>query len=242
MKIDLEQIYILESTMRLRYSPLQLRHNLKIFFIALLFVMWFQGFIMGVLPGDFAGERINMILLAILVILYILLYPRKITIKFQNLQYVLAICVYQLTIFMGTKIFYFAIFYTLKYEFRVDFAVSSIKLAYIALFVIWFLTFIVFSVHFRRRLIRGDFREGSALQKKRGNVGLKLSKGMYISIGCFFALILVSRVVGGVMEDVVYCLSFFIGILITLAGVSLFPEHLFTAYCKFKIKEFHIEG
>lgn len=128
--------------------------------------MWFQGFIMGVLPGDFAGERINMILLAILVILYILLYPRKITIKFQNLQYVLAICVYQLTIFMGTKIFYFAIFYTLKYEFRVDFAVSSIKLAYIALFVIWFLTFIVFSVHFRRRLIRGDFREGSALQKK----------------------------------------------------------------------------
>ncbi|HHQ0552337.1 TPA: hypothetical protein ACSK58_002159, partial [Listeria monocytogenes] len=56
-------------------------------------------------------------------------------------------------------------FYTLKYEFRVDFAVSSIKLAYIALFVIWFLTFIVFSVHFRRRLIRGDFREGSALQK-----------------------------------------------------------------------------
>ncbi|EAE6255588.1 hypothetical protein D3H11_14915, partial [Listeria monocytogenes] len=86
MKIDLEQVYILESTMRLRYSPLQLRHNLKIFFIALLFVMWFQGFIMGVLPGDFAGERINMILLAILVILYILLYPRKITIKFQNLQ------------------------------------------------------------------------------------------------------------------------------------------------------------
>lgn len=46
MKIDLEQVYILESTMRLRYSPLQLRHNLKIFFIALLFVMWFQGFIM----------------------------------------------------------------------------------------------------------------------------------------------------------------------------------------------------
>ncbi|HFK0721634.1 TPA: hypothetical protein ACGXPY_002661, partial [Listeria monocytogenes] len=24
-------------------------------------------------------------------------------------------------------------------------------------------------------------------------------------------------------------------------GVSLFPEHLFTAYCKFNFKEFHIE-
>ncbi|MEN0901595.1 hypothetical protein AAHP72_11350, partial [Listeria monocytogenes] len=26
-----------------------------------------------------------------------------------------------------------------------------------------------------------------------------------------------------------------------IAGVSLFPEHLFTAYCKFNFKEFHIE-
>lgn len=37
VKIDLEQIYTLQFTMGLRYRPMQIRHNIKLLLVALLF-------------------------------------------------------------------------------------------------------------------------------------------------------------------------------------------------------------
>ncbi|EGY4483686.1 hypothetical protein JSZ62_001922 [Listeria monocytogenes] len=78
-------------------------------------------------------------------------------------------------------------------------------------------------------------------KKKRGNLGLKLSKKAYISIGAFFAFILLSQLIGGVM---IYVLFISIAILCMAAsflGLVIFPEQLFTDYCKYKFKEFHVE-
>ncbi|EBF5169582.1 hypothetical protein FH017_13290, partial [Listeria monocytogenes] len=109
------------------------------------------------------------------------------------------------------------------------------------LFVLWIAIFIICCFRFRKKLRNGDFRKDSALQKKWGNLGLKLSKKAYISIGAFFAFILLSQLIGGVM---IYVLFISIAILCMAAsflGLVIFPEQLFTGYCKYKFKEFHVE-
>lgn len=239
MKIKLEQVYTLEFTMGLRYSPLQIRHSMPLIFLILLFITWFQTGIMESLPGDFATTKLNIGLIVISLLFYIALYPKKILIAFQNLQYLFAICFYQLTIFMAIKSFYFLLFDTIKYEIKLN--VDTIIIAYVTLIIIWILVFILSSFWFRKRLVRGDFKKNSELQKKRSNLGLKLNKKVYILIIGFFIVTLLSRIIGGVMEEVVICLWFFVAFVLSFIGVILFPEHLFTAYCKFKFKEFHIE-
>ncbi|WP_228463233.1 hypothetical protein [Listeria seeligeri] len=57
----------------------------------------------------------------------------------------------------------------------------------------------------------------------------------------YFAVIMFSQLIGGIVETAVLCSIMFTGLVLAFSGVSLFPEHLFTAYCKFKFKEFHIE-
>ncbi|EAG6442003.1 hypothetical protein JW61_10935, partial [Listeria monocytogenes] len=69
----------------------------------------------------------------------------------------------------------------------------------------------------------------------------KLSKKAYISIGAFFAFILLSQLIGGVMIYVLFISIAVLCMALSFLGLVIFPEQLFTAYCKFKFKEFHIE-
>ncbi|EGB1115142.1 hypothetical protein H6Y91_002395 [Listeria monocytogenes] len=105
----------------------------------------------------------------------------------------------------------------------------------------WIAVFIVCCFRFRKKLRKGDFRKDSALQNKRGNLGLKLSKKAYISIGAFFAFILLSQLIGGVMIYVLFISIAVLCMALSFLRLVIFPEQLFTAYCKFKFKEFHIE-
>lgn len=84
MKIDLEQIYTLQFTMGLRYRPMQIRHNIKLLLVALLFFSWIQGDFMSGLSGDLSMFRVDMSLIVILGICFILLNPIKLAIRFQN--------------------------------------------------------------------------------------------------------------------------------------------------------------
>ncbi|MBF2445343.1 hypothetical protein [Listeria welshimeri] len=239
MKKNLEQIYAIEFTMGLRYRPMQIRHNIKLLFIFLLFFSWVQGDFMNDLPGDLSMFRIDVSLIIISGICFIILNPIKQAIRFQNLQYLLYIICFQWLILLLIRCFYFSIFYFFQDE--INLTTQIIDIAYVFLFILWFSVFIICCFRFRKKLRNGDFRKNSALQIKRSNLGLKLSKRAYISIGMFFAFILLSQLIGGV---IIYVLFLSIAILcsvIAFLGVVIFPEQLFTAYCKFKFKEFHIE-
>ncbi|EHA2519521.1 hypothetical protein JKI78_002710, partial [Listeria monocytogenes] len=99
--------------------------------------------------------------------------------------------------------------------------------------------FIVCCFRFRKKLRKGDFRKDSVLQNKRGNLGLNLSKKTYISIGAFFAFILLAQLIGGVMIYVFFISIAVLCMALSFLGLVIFPEQIFTAYCNFK--EFHIE-
>nr|WP_260447778.1 hypothetical protein [Listeria seeligeri] len=140
---------------------------------------------------------------------------------------------------MWIRFFYFSMFIFIDRE--IEITAQIIKIAYSFLFILWLFVFLFFCFRFRKKLRSGEFRENSKLQKRRSNLGLKLPKGVYIAIGIYFAIILVSQLIGGIIETVVLCSLVVVGLVLAFSGVSLFPEHLFTAYCKFKFKEFHIE-
>ncbi|EGP9495383.1 hypothetical protein I1B20_001937, partial [Listeria monocytogenes] len=146
---------------------------------------------------------------------------------------------FQWLILLLIRFFYFSMFYF--FQNKVSLTNQTITKAYVLLFVLWIAVFIVCCFRFRKKLRKGDFRKDSALQNKRGNLGLKLSKKAYISIGAFFAFILLSQLIGGVM---IYVLFISIAVLCMAAsflGLVIFPEQLFTGYCKYKFKEFHVE-
>ncbi|HAM1158257.1 TPA: hypothetical protein H9271_002768 [Listeria monocytogenes] len=137
------------------------------------------------------------------------------------------------------RFFYFSLFYF--FQNKVSLTNQTITKAYVLLFVLWIAVFIICCFRFRKKLRKGDFRKDSALQNKRGNLGLKLSKKAYISIGAFFAFILLSQLIGGVMIYVLFISIAVLCMALSFLGLVIFPEQLFTAYCKFKFKEFHIE-
>ncbi|HAB0010291.1 TPA_asm: hypothetical protein GIN74_12910 [Listeria monocytogenes] len=240
MKIDLEQVYSLDFTMGLRFHPLIIRRNLPLLYVAFIFLIWIQGIIMAGLPGNINTTILDVVLVAIPAVILLILYPRKMAIKYQNMQYLLYVCFFQLLIFLILKVFYFAIFYLLKNE--ISLTTQIITRAYIVLYLTWVIAFVAFSIRFKNKLSKGNYRRDSELQKKRSNLGLNLSKGMYILILGFLGLfILIRLLIGGELEEVMISSFLIICIFIGLSGVSLFPEHLFTAYCKFKFKEFHIK-
>lgn len=84
MKKNLEQIYAIEFTMGLRYRPMQIRHNIKLIFLLLLFVTWLQGDFMNRLPGNLDITKVDMPLVLLALLCYIILYPQKMTIRFQT--------------------------------------------------------------------------------------------------------------------------------------------------------------
>ncbi|OFH52313.1 hypothetical protein [Listeria monocytogenes] len=239
MKIDLEQIYTLQFTMGLRYRPMQIRHNIKLLLVALLFFSWVQGDFMNGLPGNLSMFRVDMSLIVILGICFIILNPTKLAIRFQNSQYLLYIFCFQWLILLLIRFFYFSMFYF--FQNKVSLTNQTITKAYVLLFVLWIAVFIVCCFRFRKKLRKGDFSKDSALQNKRGNLGLKLSKKAYISIGAFFAFILLSQLIGGVMIYVLFISIAVLCMALSFLGLVIFPEQLFTAYCKSKFKEFHIE-
>lgn len=157
--------------------------------------------------------------------------------KVSEFQYLLYIFCFQWLILLLIRFFYFSLFYF--FQNKVSFTHQTITKAYVLLFVLWIAVFIVCCFRFRKKLRKGDFRKDSALQNKRGNLGLNLSKKTYISIGAFFAFILLAQLIGGVM---IYVFFIFIAVLcmaLSFLGLVIFPEQIFTAYCNFK--EFHIE-
>ncbi|MBC1533285.1 hypothetical protein [Listeria seeligeri] len=239
MKIDLEQVYTLEFTMRLRHSPMAIRSFLKLFFLITMFLTWIQGTFMEMLPGNINTTKIDWIVISVAAVIYLILYPKKIAVKFQNLQYIFAILCVQLLTFMGIRFFYFNIFVSINRE--IEITAQTIKMAYDSLFILWLFVFLFFCFRFRKKLRSGEYREDSKLQKRRSNLGLKLPKGVYIAMAIYFAVIMFSQLIGGIVETAVLCSIMFTGLVLAFSGVSLFPEHLFTAYCKFKFKEFHIE-
>ncbi|MBC1593852.1 hypothetical protein IA829_13680 [Listeria seeligeri] len=239
MKIDVEQVYTLEFTMRLRHSPMAIRSFLKLFFLITMFLTWIQGTFMEMLPGNINTTKIDWIIISVAAVIYLILYPKKIAVKFQNLQYIFDILCIQLLMFMWIRFFYFSMFIFIDRE--IEITAQIIKIAYSFLFILWLFVFLFFCFRFRKKLRSGEFRENSKLQKRRSNLGLKLPKGVYIAIGIYFAIILVSQLIGGIIETVVLCSLVVVGLVLAFSWVSLFPEHLFTAYCKFKFKEFHIE-
>lgn len=239
LKIDLEQVYTLEFTMGLRYSPLAIRSSQKLLFLMIVFLAWIQGTFMEMLSGNINTTKIDWIIISVAAVIYLILYPKKIAVKFQNLQYIFDILCIQLLMFMWIRFFYFSMFIFIDRE--IEITAQIIKIAYSFLFILWLFVFLFFCFRFRKKLRSGEFRENSKLQKRRSNLGLKLPKGVYIAIGIYFAIILVSQLIGGIIETVVLCSLVVVGLVLAFSGVSLFPEHLFTAYCKFKFKEFHIE-
>ncbi|WP_239457706.1 hypothetical protein [Listeria seeligeri] len=235
MEINAEQVYTLNFTMRLRLDPLQNKKLLKLSVLVILFFNWAQRDFLGELPGYFGSTKLNLILIAIAMLFYLILSPKKLTVRFQAAQYLLSICCLQGVIFTVAKFFYVLFFYTLQQETYIDAKIISI--AYAVFLILWLIFFVSSCLYFRKRLIRGDFRENSETQKKRSDGRITLSRKSLILILGFFVLFLVMCIIG---EDMAYII-FLIVILGALAGVTVFPEHLFTAYCKFKFKEFHVE-
>ncbi|HFK6403220.1 TPA: hypothetical protein ACGYPL_002930, partial [Listeria monocytogenes] len=149
--------------------------------------------------------------------------------KVSEFQYLLYIFCFQWLILLLIRFFYFSLFYF--FQNKVSFTHQTITKAYVLLFVLWIAVFIVCCFRFRKKLRKGDFRKDSALQNKRGNLGLNLSKKTYISIGAFFAFILLAQLIGGVM---IYVFFIFIAVLcmaLSFLGLVIFPEQIFTAYC-----------
>ncbi|CUL68454.1 conserved membrane hypothetical protein [Listeria monocytogenes] len=157
--------------------------------------------------------------------------------KVSEFQYLLYIFCFQWLILLLIRFFYFSLFYF--FQNKVSFTHQTITKAYVLLFVLWIAVFIVCCFRFRKKLRKGDFRKDSALQNKRGNLGLNLSKKTYISIGAFFAFILLAQLIGGVMIYVFFISIAVLCMALSFLGLVIFPEQIFTAYCNFK--EFHIE-
>ncbi|WP_270996055.1 hypothetical protein [Listeria seeligeri] len=235
MEINAEQVYTLNFTMRLRLDPLQNKKLLKWSFLVIFFFHVVQQVLLEVLSGDFGSPKITSSLLAIAIASYSLLSPKNLTVKYQAEQYLLTVFCLQGAIFTSAKFFYMSFFYTLQNEMTLDMRVLSFANA--IFLTIWLLVFVFSCLYFGKRLIRGDFRENSETQKKRSDGRITLSRKSLILILGFFVLFLVMCIIG---EDMAYII-FFIVILGALAGVTVFPEHLLTAYCKFKFKEFHVE-
>ncbi|MEE9753786.1 hypothetical protein VL763_08800 [Listeria seeligeri] len=235
MEINAEQVYTLNFTMRLRLDPLQNKKLLKLSILVILFFNWAQRDFLGELSGYFGSTKLNLILIAIAMLFYLILSPKKLTVRFQAAQYLLSICCLQGVSFTVAKFFYVLFFYTLQQETYIDAKIISI--AYAVFLILWLIFFVSSCLYFRKRLIRGDFRENSETQKKRSDGRITLSRKSLILILGFFVLFLVMCIIG---EDMAYII-FLIVILGALAGVTVFPEHLLTAYCKFKFKEFHVE-
>ncbi|CUL00425.1 conserved membrane hypothetical protein [Listeria monocytogenes] len=110
--------------------------------------------------------------------------------KVSEFQYLLYIFCFQWLILLLIRFFYFSLFYF--FQNKVSFTHQTITKAYVLLFVLWIAVFIVCCFRFRKKLRKGDFRKDSALQNKRGNLGLNLSKKTYISIGAFFCIYITS--------------------------------------------------
>ncbi|CUL04408.1 conserved membrane hypothetical protein [Listeria monocytogenes] len=157
--------------------------------------------------------------------------------KVSEFQYLLYIFCFQWLILLLIRFFYFSLFYF--FQNKVSFTHQTITKAYVLLFVLWIAVFIVCCFRFRKKLRKGDFRKDSVLQNKRGNLGLNLSKKTYISIGAFFAFILLAQLIGGVMIYVFFISIAVLCMALSFLGLVIFPEQIFTAYCNFK--EFHIE-
>lgn len=146
---------------------------------------------MNGLPGDLSMFRVDMSLIVILGICFILLNPIKLAIRFQNSQYLLYIFCFQWLILLLIRFFYFSLFYF--FQNKVSFTHQTITKAYVLLFVLWIAVFIVCCFRFRKKLRKGDFRKDSALQNKRGNLGLKLSKkSIHINWSIFCIYITIS--------------------------------------------------
>lgn len=94
--------------------------------------------------------------------------------KVSEFQYLLYIFCFQWLILLLIRFFYFSLFYF--FQNKVSFTHQTITKAYVLLFVLWIAVFIVCCFRFRKKLRKGDFRKDSALQNKRGNLGLNLSK------------------------------------------------------------------
>ncbi|CAM2363614.1 hypothetical protein LISE100100_13260 [Listeria seeligeri] len=116
MEINAEQVYTLNFTMRLRLDPLQNKKLLKLSVLVILFFNWAQRDFLGELPGYFGSTKLNLILIAIAMLFYLILSPKKLTVRFQAAQYLLSICCLQWVIFTVAKFFYVLFFYTLQQE------------------------------------------------------------------------------------------------------------------------------
>ncbi|KAG3922440.1 hypothetical protein G9M41_11505, partial [Listeria monocytogenes] len=150
MKKNLEQIYAIEFTMGLRYRPMQIRHNIKLIFLLLLFVTWLQGDFMNRLPGNLDITKVDIPLVLLALLCYIILYPQKMTIRFQNLQYLLYICCFQFLVFMVIRYFYSNLIYGIQN--MVSLTAQTLVASYVFLLVLWILALIFFYFHFRKKL------------------------------------------------------------------------------------------
>lgn len=80
---------------------------------------------------------------------------------------------FQWLILLLIRFFYFSLFYF--FQNKVSLTNQTITKAYVLLFVLW-IAVLLFAVFVLGKIKKGDFRKDSALQNKRGNLGLKLSK------------------------------------------------------------------
>ncbi|EAG7713833.1 hypothetical protein BLI40_15835, partial [Listeria monocytogenes] len=78
--------------MGLRFHPLIIRKNLPLLYVAFIFLIWIQGVVMAGLPGDFDTTELDVLLAAIPALPLLILYPKKMAMKFQNVQYLLYVC------------------------------------------------------------------------------------------------------------------------------------------------------
>ncbi|WP_221637190.1 hypothetical protein [Listeria seeligeri] len=239
MEINAEQVYTLNFTMRLRNSPLENKKTLKWSFLIIFFFHVVQQVLLEVLSGDFGSPKITSSMLAIAIASYLLLSPKNLTVKYQAEQYLLTVFCLQGVIFTSAKFFYMSFFYTLQNEMTLDMRVLSFANA--IFLTIWLLVFVFSCLYFRKRLIRGDFREDAETQKRRSAGGITLSRKILILILGLFVLLFVIRISGENLHYIILVILSLLGMLGTLAGVTVLPEHLLTAYCKFKFKEFHVE-
>ncbi|WP_141042803.1 hypothetical protein, partial [Listeria monocytogenes] len=237
MKKNLEQIYAIEFTMGLRYRPMQIRHNIKLIFLLLLFVTWLQGDFMNRLPGNLDITKVDMPLVLLALLCYIILYPQKMTIRFQNLQYLLYICCFQFLVFMVIRYFYSNLIYGIQN--MVSLTAQTLVASYVFLLVLWILALIFFYFHFRKKLRNGDYRKDSELQKKRSNLGLKLSKGSYILRGAFLVFILSSKFVGGIMVDIMIFYLELEGQALFYLGFTLFQSHFYSLFLNYIFDDFN---
>ncbi|WP_260443020.1 hypothetical protein [Listeria immobilis] len=240
MKIDLEQVYTLNFTMRLRADPLENKRFLKWSFLIIFFLNLGQQVLLEDVSGNFGSPKITSSMLAVAIASYFLLSPKNLTVKYQATQYLLSAFCLQGVIFTLAKLFYTSFFYVLQNEITLDMRI--LYFANVIFLTIWLIIFMLSCFYFKKRLLRGDFREGSMTQKKRSNNdGLNLSIKSLIFIIVFSCLLLVMRIVGEDINNILLAVILLIMMFITLGGIMLFPEYLLTAYCKYKFPEFFVE-